>query len=190
MKTKFWRVFFGLWFLLIPILAEAKTIKIAWDAVTTNSDGTPASITGYKVYFSPTKTAVTNKTAAPVNVNGKTCYCFDASETNPVVYIGVTAYDSSAESNMLTGFYLFGDVNGDAVFNYGVAWSSTRVDGTDLTVIGMYFGQTVAIPAPYDCNSCTGTITLTSAQRADLNGDGRIDGRDLVLLGLRFGNAA
>lgn len=189
MKTKIWRLVFivvGLWFLSFPVLAEAKTIKIAWDA---NTDGA----TGYKVYWSYNKLEVVNKTVTPIDVGNRLCYCFEANEAYPAVYFGVTAYNATAESGITTGNDLFGNINGDNVFNYGVAWGDTRVDGADLTILGLYFGQTV-VHSNFDCNSCSyisGGWPPTDLQKADIKKDGanRIDGFDLIELGLRFGNA-
>ena len=162
-----------------------KTIKLSLEPGT---GGTEVAV-GFRLYWDTTQTAVVNKTTSNrLDIGNKTSACISLDDTRPFYYLGATAYDANSnESTVTVGYFLFGNIVGG--YNDGTASSSARVDGNDLTTLGMYWGQMVTHQV-YDCNS-TFVITLpTNAQKADLNRDGRVDGRDLIELGLRFGNAA
>jgi len=193
MKTKVWRLFFivtGLCFLSFPIQAEAKTktVMISWSAVTTCTDGSTCQIAGYRIYWGRTHDLAANKTGTMVERGSYTSACIQVDDSYPVYYLGVVAYDTSGvESSSNIAYLLFGNIAG--TYNDGTPYTSARVDGFDLTTLGLYFGQSVSHPT-YDCSGTFVIQLPTDAQKCDLNKDGRVDGLDLIELGLRFGNAA
>ena len=173
--------------LVIFAVAEAKTLKLFWEP----SIDAPYLV-GYNVYWSYNRAEIANKTISPAITTSKPCYCFEVSENNPAVYFGITAVDDRGmESEIVVGYYLFGNVNGDVEFNLGKPWGDTKVDGADLTLMRPPIFGSKVVHGNLDCNSCayTGAWPPSTAEKCDLNGDGVVNGFDLIELGLRFGNA-
>lgn len=160
-------------------ICEARRIGLAWDA----SAG--PDLAGYKIYWSTSYQGLFSGPRVSIDNGNKTCICFDYGNLD-AIHFGVTAYNTSGiESDMVTGYDLIGNIEGD--FNDKTPYSSARVDGMDLTTLGLYFGQ-VPPASSFDCNTCAGSSILpTDLQKSDIKKDGRIDGLDLVELGLRFG---
>jgi len=186
MRRKILIVLSVLFFSLVFAKAEAGTMKMSWSA------NTEPDVIGYRIYWAFTRQPVVNKTATMIDVGNKTSYCLTVADTsNSVIFIGVAAYGSTPgdESDTAVGYLLFGDVEG--THNDGVPYTSARVDGLDVTTLGVNFGLSVTHPS-YNCSSNFAIQLPTPVQKSDLHkdGGGRIDGFDLVELGLRFSNAA
>ena len=181
------RILFGFWLILFLWLASVgeaamKTISLSWDT------NTEPNLAGYRLYWGQTYASAANKTGTMVEIGNKTSVCVQVDDSVPVYFFGVTAYNTSGnESTATVGYLLFGNIAG--TYNDGTPYTSARVDGFDLTTLGLYFGQSVSHPT----YNCSGTFVIqlpTDAQKSDLNKDGRVDGFDLIELGIRFGNAA
>ncbi len=183
-------VFSVLLFCFVGIVDFCEAEKI----VVSVNQNTEADLAGYRVYYGSDYNAVAAKQVEPINLIGRAtnCVCLIVDENiMSVLYIGVSAYNTDdKESELTMGYYLFGNIAGD--FNDGTQMSGARVDGLDLTTLGLYFSQTVTHPT-YNCSDCAAIRAIplpTDLQKCDSNKDGRIDGFDLIELGLRFGNAA
>ena len=170
--------------LLMTLPAEAKTIRMSWDA------NPEPDIAGYRIYWGTTYTEAANKIHLLVDVGNRTSACVNINDAdyfnNKALFFGVTAYNTRGlESEAAVGYLLRGNIVGD--FNDGVPYTSARVDGFDLNALGLHFGETVTHPS-YNCQTGFVIQLPTEAQRCDLNKDGRIDGFDLLILGLSWGN--
>lgn len=189
---RIWRAWLMILVLFVLILFPASNAG-AMQLIASWAPNTETNLAGYRFYWGTNYSAVANKQVTPITLGiNQYCICFDVDEnTTTVVYVGVSAYDTSNnESSLTIGYYLFGNITGD--YNSGTPYTSARVDGFDLTTLGLYFGQTVSHPS-YNCNDCAAIRALplpTDAQKSDLYKDNRNDGFDLIELGLRFGNAA
>lgn len=117
-------------------------------------------------------------------------FCCDVPDHLLFVYFAVVAVDNSnEESDPAIGWVLLGDIYN--TFNDGAPHTAARVDGLDLSTLGIYFAY--VLPTSHqqiDCDTYFTVQGATLAQRCDLNGSGRVDGFDLIELGLKFGNRA
>ncbi len=181
-KKMFW-ILLCLVFLL-PFKVQAWSIKGSWDA------NTEPDLAGYHVYISTTYENALQKIGDIAEFSTtKHCFCYDGISSNlKVVFIAVTAYNTEGlESAPTIGYRLSGNIWG--TFNDGASYTDARVDGQDLTTLGLYFGLTTSHPE----YNCSGTFSIETApldQRSDLDRNNRIDGLDLIELGLCFGNMA
>lgn len=183
--------FCSLFFMIINSQAEARirTIKMSW------APNSETDIVGYRIYWGSTYAEAFqagtdhDPSRRIADIIGKTNACIDVNDSDyDAIFFAVTAYNTSGlESAPTVAYVLFGNIVGD--YNDGTPYTSARVDGEDLTALGIHFGKSVSHPQ-YDCQ---GTFTIqpqTEAQKCDLSRDGRIDGLDLIELGLRWTNTA
>ncbi len=70
-------------------------LTISWDAPTQNTDGSPASIAGYKIYYGISSGLYTGA----LDVGNVTSYTVDLSIAPGTYYIAVTAYDASGNES-------------------------------------------------------------------------------------------
>lgn len=75
-------------------IVYADPTSLAWDAVTTGTDGLPVTITGYKVYQSKTAGVYTGTPIATVTTN---TYTFTPTQAG-TYFSTVTAYNATGES--------------------------------------------------------------------------------------------
>ena len=74
----------------------AGTIKLAWDAPTTNSDGSPLTdLAGYYVYYG----TASGVYGSPVDAKNVTTYTLTGLTPGQTYYITVTAYDTSGNES-------------------------------------------------------------------------------------------
>ncbi len=94
MLKKFFLVFFAVLLILLPVLSFAGNVTLAWDAVTTNIDGTPCTdLGGYKIYYGTAPQTYTHV----IDVGNVTQYTITLSQGT--YYFAVTAYNTAgAES--------------------------------------------------------------------------------------------
>lgn len=91
--------------LLIPALSLAQTVTLAWDAVTTNVDGTPVTdLAGYRVYMAYTSIADDAPkidAVADVPADQMTAVADVGPLPSPgaTVYFRATAYDTSGNES-------------------------------------------------------------------------------------------
>lgn len=77
----------------ITNIVSADPVSLAWDAVTTGTDGLPVTVTGYKVYQSKTAGVYTTPLAT-VTTNA---YTFTPTQAG-TYFATVTAYNATGES--------------------------------------------------------------------------------------------
>lgn len=69
---------------------------LSWDAPTTNVDGTPVDLQGYRIYYRPANGGY----AVPVDVGNVTQYVVNVSGVpSGTYYFAVTAYDSQGNES-------------------------------------------------------------------------------------------
>ena len=168
---------------LLPFKAQAWGIKGSWDA------NTESDLAGYNVYLATTYDNASQLIGDIVEFStDKTCFCYEIDDNLDVVFIAITARnDKGDESDPIVGYLLFGNVWG--TYEDGVPYTDARVDGQDLTSLGLFF----SLFTSHQEIDCSGTfvVELTSLdQRSDLDKSGRSDGIDLIKMALRFGNTA
>ena len=169
---------------LLPFKAQAWGIKASWDA------NTEPDLAGYNVYISTTYENASQKIGDIASFSTtKPCFCYDGISSNiKVVFVALIAYDTEErESTPTIGYSLPGNIWG--TFNDGVSYTNARVDGQDLTSLGLYFGLTTS----HQQIDCLGVFSIeipSLDQRSDFDHSNRIDGLDLIKLGLCFGNLA
>ncbi len=120
----------------------------------------------------------------PIDIGNRKSYCFSVRDDVPGFFVGVTAYNSSMETDFdKIAWILYGNVTGD--YYDDIPYTSAQVNGQDQAVIGQYFGRTVT----HQYIDCTQEFVVqipSLFQRADLNSDGRVDGKDLSILGRKW----
>ncbi len=73
---------------------NAGTATLLWVAPTTNTDGSPATVTGYRVYYGTASGTYTNK------IDAGTTTTYTVTNLSPgTYYFAVTAYDSSGNES-------------------------------------------------------------------------------------------
>lgn len=83
--------------LIFAATAQAETVKFAWDPPTSNEDGSPLKLDGYRLYVSP----VAGKYAAPAATIGKTATTYSyflPPSLSGKYYVTLTAYNTVGES--------------------------------------------------------------------------------------------
>ena len=184
-KGMFWLLIF-LFLLFLPSKVQAWGIKASWDP------NTEPDLAGYNVYISTTYENASQKIGDIAEFSlsvDKPCFCYDGISSNlRVVFIALVAHDTEGlESTPTIGYSLVGNIWG--TFNDGVSYTNARVDGQDLTSLGLYFGSFTS----HQEIDCSGTFSIeipSLDQRSDFDQSNRIDGLDLIKLGLCFGNMA
>jgi hypothetical protein len=83
--------------LFFATIAQAETVKFSWDPPTSNADGTPLKLDGYRLFVSPTA----GQYAAPATTISKTATSYIY--TLPVslegkYYVILKAYNTAGES--------------------------------------------------------------------------------------------
>ncbi len=166
--------------------AEAGTLYVAWDA------NTEADLEDYMVYISTTHEKAVQKQGDIASFpTTRTSFCYSISDIYDVFFVGVSARDFSGnESGVTVGFVLRRNIYG--AYNDGTSYTEARVDGQDLTTLGVYFGEFVTHENvdSIDCDQDFELVLSTYKQKCDLDYNGRIDGFDLIELGLGFGKSA
>ncbi len=169
--------------LLILVLAlsanssYAVEATLAWDAPTTNADGTPLTdLAGYKVYYG----AQSDTYDQNIDVGNVTTYLFTSLTAGSTYYFAVTAYDTSGNESEYsvevnknipitdtTSFTYYCDNDNDSYFNPSIDGSCT---GTGCVPAGC---QTTA---GNDCNDNNAQVN-PGASDSDCNGiDENCDG--------------
>ena len=182
-KMMLWLFVWLIFICFFPLEAGGKVLKASWDA------NTESDLDGYNVYIATSYDYASQPIGDIAEFpTDKTCFCYEIDDNLDVVFIAITARnDKGGESDPIVGYLLFGNVWG--TYEDGVPYTDARVDGQDLTSLGLFF----SLFTSHQEIDCSGTfvVELTSLdQRSDLDKSGRSDGIDLIKMALRFGNTA
>jgi len=187
-------------FIFLPFLVFLGEMKQAnardmfmvdWDPVNTYTDGTPAIITEYRLYYSRTSGNSGNllwgdasKTVVPAS---RTSACVNFT-FDKELYVSATAVDNlGTESALSPAAYLLKGNVYDRYDPFKLNLATGKVDIADLQTLRQYWATSVTHPY-YDCSTDFTLLSESDQQASDINRDGRVDFLDLVEVGLAYGN--
>ena len=171
---------------LLPFKAQAWGIKGSWDA------NTEPDLAGYNIFIATTHAKASQKIGDIAEFSTEdTWFCYEETGGIPDVIFGaITAYDTEGRENGVSNIYylLAGNVWGTC--EDGVFYTEARVDGLDITTMGIYFGLKNIVHQELDCAEGFSIDNTSIDQRCDIDHSGEVKGRDLIEMCLRYNNRA
>jgi PKD repeat protein len=79
--------------LVLPL--QAAQVQLAWDAPTTNTDGTPLTIAGYNIYYGQSSGSY----GSPLRIGNQTSYTLTGLTAGQTYYFAVTAFDPAGKES-------------------------------------------------------------------------------------------
>jgi hypothetical protein len=158
--------------LLIAPVQAVQSVQLAWDAPTTNADGTPLTdLAGYKLYYG----SISGIYTVVINVGNQTTYTVPDLGDGQTYYFAVTAYDTMGNESELSEELRYDtpsinikiDTDGDGLFDE----DEIKIYGTNPLVAdtdgdGLSDGAEI-------------TIHSTNPLASDTDGDGLNDGVEI-----------
>jgi hypothetical protein len=107
-----------------------------------------------------------------------------AIRTRGGILIGISAFNAAGESGVVVPYRFYADINAKQYWandTENTSYQQARIDGYDLNILGIYYGQPVFYDPAY-----TGSPTLQ--HNSDIWKDSVVNGIDLNELGSKYGN--